>query len=192
MSSAAKTFVETGRAPRTQYPGFWWVRIKPYAPKAGNVVQSMTLRKIGKTFVEKTGWYSDKYTREQIAVLLSTLSNRHNPSSNPVFDVCTWEEANALDQSAKLRVKAEGGRRRNAEDVVTGAMTRADLPDLHAPAETAAPRERRAPKVGPQPPAKFIAPVREPEPVPSEFGDVTDEDVDFDEFDDEPQDDRDD
>lgn len=187
MSSAAKTFVETGRAPRTKYPGFWWVRIKPYAPKAGNVVQSMTLRKIGKTFTEKTGWYSDKYTRDQLGVLLSTLSNRHNPSSNPVFDVCTWEEANALDQSAKLRVKAEGGRRRNAEDVVTGAMTLADLPPLRGPAETPPSRERRASKVGPQPPAAFVPP--KPEPG-EDFGDATDdEDLDFDEAEfDDPQD----
>jgi hypothetical protein len=130
--SAANLFATKGVKPRTKYPGKWWVRVKPYNPNTGAVVRRIRVRKLGPKgiYAEKDGWASRALNRAQVRLLLDTHTDPHDPSTPCVFDVCTFEEAMAMDIAAKTKVKAAGGRR-DASDALDGVFTTADLPERH-------------------------------------------------------------
>src|SRR5690348_16005414 len=87
------------------------VRIKPYDPKKGSVLQRYTVA--GITYREDKGWYP--VTSIRLAEGMRELRQDENNENSPaVFDVCTPEEARAID-AREAKSKRAGGRR-TAED----------------------------------------------------------------------------
>ena len=69
------------------------VRLKPYDPRRGHVVRRFTYR--GIKFHEERGWYRvASEVAEYLRAVRQVQSDEHAPLA---FDVCTEEEARALD-----------------------------------------------------------------------------------------------
>ena len=105
------------------------VRLKPHDPRRGFVLRRYTYR--GIKFHDERGWYRvEKAVAEYLREVRQVPGDEHSP---PAFDVCTGDEAKALDAREK-----EGAVPRTAatDDIkvsparAEGAVTREDLPDV--------------------------------------------------------------
>jgi hypothetical protein len=118
------------------------VRLKPYDPRRRHVLRRYTYN--GVKFHEERGWY--RVAGDDAEYLRGVHQLAHDPHSPPAFDVCTDEEARALDDKEKretqVRVRATDhiplspGRGGNGS--AAGTLTTEALPE-----STAAPRRRR-------------------------------------------------
>jgi len=104
------------------------VRLKPFDPRRGQVLRRFT--HAGIKFHGERGWYR---VEKAVAEYLRAVRHRSaDPNSPPAFDVCTEEEAKALD----AREKDTANARKAATDDIklsvarpAGAVTTADLPE---------------------------------------------------------------
>lgn len=105
------------------------VRLKPYDPRRGHVLRRFTYA--GVKIHEERGWYR---VSKEVAEYLRAVHQIPGEAYTPLaFDVCTDEEAKALD----AREDADTRVRRNATDDVrltparpeAGALTSADVTD---------------------------------------------------------------
>jgi hypothetical protein len=122
------------------------VRIKPYNPKKGFKLRTYVLH--GTVFRETAGWYE---VSDADAAYLATIRNSQYDGNAPLaFDVCTREEAQALEDAERKQVEKasataplrihhpsvaqarDAARRAAREDVVTTA----DLPGNEADLES--------------------------------------------------------
>ena len=105
------------------------VRLKPYDPRRGHRLRRYTYR--GIKFQEERGWYRvDKAVADYLRQVRQVASDQHAPLA---FDVCTADEAKALDAKEKDATTA----RKTADDDIKlsearddVAMTTGDLPDV--------------------------------------------------------------
>ena len=104
------------------------VRLKPYDPRRGCVLRRYTYR--GIKFHDERGWYRvEKVVADYLRGIRQVAGDDHSP---PAFDVCTGDEAKALDTREK-----EGAVPRAAatDDIkvsavrTENAVTTEDLPD---------------------------------------------------------------
>lgn len=115
------------RAARIQEAPFY-ARIKPYNPKKGLTLQRYTV--LGQVYLESKGWYP--IDSEELARALKKLRvDENNEESPPVFDVCTLDEANQIDEQEAR--KARHGERRTARDASgaedwSGTVTTRQIP----------------------------------------------------------------
>lgn len=111
------------------------VRLKPHDPKKGHVIRRYTA--FGVRFDEARGWYK---VSDEVAKYLVTVHQRPGDEDSPLaFDVCTEDEAKAIEASEKKKAEE---RARAAEPNVADArdlsartpdLTTADLPQPRAP-----------------------------------------------------------
>jgi len=122
------------------------VRLKPYDPRRRFVLRRFAYA--GILFHEERGWY--RVPLEAADYLRSVRQLEFNPYSPPAFDVCTEEEARALEAQEQAVASA----RRVGIDVAPvtvprgggGAVTTADLSGESEP-------ERTRPPTPPPPPS---------------------------------------
>ncbi|MGN6107862.1 MAG: hypothetical protein ACTHU0_22330 [Kofleriaceae bacterium] len=104
------------------------VRLRRFDPRRGNVLRRYTYA--GIKFHEDRGWYR---VEPQVAAYLREVHQRPDDPHSPLaFDVCTDDEAKALD----ARDKAAATPRKTATDEIKvsparadGAVTTLDLPE---------------------------------------------------------------
>ena len=104
------------------------VRLKPHDPRRGFKLRRYTYR--GIKFQEERGWYRvDKDVADYLREVRQVHSDEHAPLA---FDVCTADEAKALDSKEKDDATA----RKTADDDIKvseprggGAVTTGDLPE---------------------------------------------------------------
>lgn len=101
------------------------VRLKPYDPKKGHVIQRYTAFSI--RFEERRGWYK---VADEVAAYLATVHQVPGDEDSPLaFDVCSEEEAQRIEVTEKKKAEE---RARAAEPHVTEVaprdLTTADLP----------------------------------------------------------------
>ncbi len=104
------------------------VRLKPHDPRRGYKLRRYTYR--GIKFQEERGWYRfDKDVADYLREVRQVPSDEHAPLA---FDVCTADEAKALDSKEKDDATA----RKTANDDLKlseprggGAVTTSDLPE---------------------------------------------------------------
>jgi len=104
------------------------VRLRPYDPRRGHRLRRYTYR--GIKFQEERGWYRvDKTVADYLRQVRQVASDEHAPLA---FDVCTADEAKALD----AKEKDASTPRKTADDDIKvsearddGAVTTGDLPD---------------------------------------------------------------
>jgi hypothetical protein len=106
------------------------VRIKPFDPKKGHVIQRYTAFSI--RFEERRGWYK---VSDEVATYLATLHQRPGDSDSPMaFDVCSEEEAQQVESAEKKkaeeRARAAEPNVANPYDITAKPtdLTTADLP----------------------------------------------------------------
>ncbi len=104
------------------------VRLKPHDPRRGHKLRRYTYR--GIKFQEERGWYRvDKDVADYLREMRQAATDEHAPLA---FDVCTADEAKALDSKEKDDATA---RKTAADDIKLseprggGAVTTGDLPD---------------------------------------------------------------
>jgi hypothetical protein len=113
------------------------VRLKPHDPRRGHRLRRYTYR--GIKFQEERGWYRvDKAVADYLREVRQVATDEHAPLA---FDVCTADEAKALD----AKEKDANTPRKTADDDIKvseargdGAVTTSDLPDDPKPATAAA------------------------------------------------------
>ena len=113
------------------------VRLKPYDPRRGHVLRRYTYA--GIKFHEERGWSRvEKPVGDYLRSVHQLSSDSHSPLA---FDVCTADEAKALDAKEKDAATP----RKTADDDIKlsearsdGAVTTSDLPDDPKPANGAA------------------------------------------------------
>ena len=106
------------------------VRLKPHDPRRGHVLRRYTYR--GIKFQEERGWY--RVEADVADYLRAVRQKALDPHAPLAFDVCTPEEAEALDAKEKEAAVT----RKSAADAIKlsparGAVTTADLPDTASP-----------------------------------------------------------
>ena len=106
------------------------VRLKPHDPRRGHVLRRYTYR--GIKFQEERGWY--RVEADVADYLRAVRQKAHDPHAPLAFDVCTPEEAEALDAKEKEAAVT----RKSAADAIKlsparGAVTTDDLPDAAKP-----------------------------------------------------------
>jgi len=104
------------------------VRLKPHDPRRGHLLRRYTYR--GIKFQEERGWYRvEKSVADYLRDVRQTPGDEHAPLA---FDVCTPEEAQALDAQEK---EATVTRKAATDDIklsaarTEGAVTTEDLPE---------------------------------------------------------------
>jgi len=96
------------------------VRLKPYDPKRGHYIRKYTTATT--TFEESRGWYR---VPDHLADYLATVHQlSEDPDSPLAFDVCSQEQAEAIDAAEKKKAEE---RARAAEPNVATAR---DVPGL--------------------------------------------------------------
>ena len=104
------------------------VRLKPYDPRRGHRLRRFTYR--GIKFQEERGWYRvDKPVADYLRKVRQVASDEHAPLA---FDVCTADEARALDareKDAATPRKTADGDIKLSEARADDTMTTGDLPD---------------------------------------------------------------
>lgn len=86
------------------------IRLKSHDPRRGHVMRRYTYR--GIKFQEDRGWYRvEKEVAEYLRTVRQVATDEHSPLA---FDVCTEEEAKALD---KKEQDAEKKRRAATDDI---------------------------------------------------------------------------
>ena len=108
------------------------VRLKPHDPRRGHVLRRYTYR--GIKFQEERGWYRvEKAVADYLRDVRQLATNPHAPLA---FDVCTPDEAKALDSK---ETEAEVTRKGATDDIKVsearpgGAVTTDDLPEADKP-----------------------------------------------------------
>lgn len=104
------------------------VRLKPYDPRRGHVLRRFTYA--GVKIQEERGWHRvSKAVADYLRAVRAIASDEYSPLA---FDVCTDEEAKALDAKEEVETKV----RRSATDDVRlspsrndGVLTSAQLPE---------------------------------------------------------------
>lgn len=77
------------------------VRLKPHDPKKGHVIRRYTA--FGVRFEEARGWYK---VSDEVAAYLATVHQRPGDEDSPLaFDVCTDDEAKALEAAEKKKAE---------------------------------------------------------------------------------------
>jgi len=77
------------------------VRLKPYDPKKGHYIRKYTT--LATTFEESRGWYR---VPDHIADYLATVHQlSDDPDSPMAFDVCSQEQAEAIDAAEKKKAE---------------------------------------------------------------------------------------
>ena len=108
------------------------VRLKPYDPRRGHVLRRYTYA--GIKFQEERGWYRvEKSVAEYLRSVRPVAGDEVTPLA---FDVCTEEEAKALD----VREESEAKVRKAAADDVRLTPARSDMATaelVKAPTRTA-------------------------------------------------------
>ena len=143
------------------------VRLKPFNPKRGFTLRTYTVS--GTRFTQGAGWYR---VSDDLAEYLRTVpSNDADPDSPYAFQVCTAEEAAAIDEAE--REQALASVQRNAAPI-----------DVDGPRRVHTPKSKRAAPEGvlttaDLPRAETPAALKMPEPPSAELEDA-DEDDDFD------------
>lgn len=116
------------------------VRLKPYEPKKGHVLQRYTAFSI--RFEERRGWYK---VSDEVANYLASVHQTPGDEDSPLaFDVCSEDEAQRMEAAEKK--KAEDKARAaepNVTEVVTRDLMTADLSKTAA-ARTESKPQRRA------------------------------------------------
>lgn len=108
-------------APKTHF-----VRLKPYDPRRGQVIQRYIFR--GIKFLGDRGWYR---VDAEVAEALRPLHQIYTDDRSPLaFDVCTEQEAKALDEK-------EGNPRQAADQDLKLSVPREDAADSDPSAEEA-------------------------------------------------------
>ncbi len=112
------------------------VRLKPYDPRRGFVLRRYTY--LGIKFHEERGWYRvDKPVADYLRTVREEPDDEYTP---PAFDVCTDDEAKALDaketDEAKVRRAAADEVKLSAArtEASASALTSADLEPAKAAA----------------------------------------------------------
>jgi hypothetical protein len=96
------------------------VRLKPYDPRRGHVLRRFTYA--GVKIHEERGWHR---VTKAVADYLRGVHQVANDEYSPLaFDVCTDEEAKALDVRDEVETKV----RRSATDEVRLSVARSDQP----------------------------------------------------------------
>lgn len=135
------------------------VRLKPHNVKLGHVLRSYTYQ--SQRFLEARGWY--EVPNDMAEALAELVQQDTVPNSPKAFDVCTLEQAKAMEEAERLKaeratiqepnvirvheVKKAGDTGRQTktsskERDNVGALTTADLPKLSADeAEEAEPED---------------------------------------------------
>ena len=133
------------------------VRLKPYNVKAGHLLQRYSFR--GIRFMGERGWYE---VDDEMAAQLKEKRQRLDDETSPLaFDVCTAEEALALEQREKEQAVVKRGAA--FPERVAGRGAAAQAP----PAAAAAPEPVRQPAAAPAPtPAPTPRPAA-PAPAPA-------------------------
>jgi hypothetical protein len=129
------------------------VRLKPYDPKVGHVLRSYFYAPAdergrpgpgAQRFLEQRGWYRVSL---EVAKYLATIRQiETNPRSPLAFDVCTFEEAQRIDEAER----GEGDARATAERA--NDLTTADLGENRVRARDIAAAEQRGATQAPAPP----------------------------------------
>jgi len=118
------------------------VRLKPHDPRRGFVLRRYTYR--GIKFHDERGWYRvEKVVADYLRGIRQVAGDDHSP---PAFDVCTGDEAKALDTREK-----EGAVPRAAatDDIKVsearseGAVTTDDLPEAATASDAPKPTGRK-------------------------------------------------
>lgn len=103
------------------------IRIKPYNPKIGNVLRRYNLN--GYTFEVERGWYKvDDDVAEYLKGVHQHVELEHSPLA---FDVCTEEEAAAIDDR---EIEAAKVKRASAEPTVVSTAQNPTVVGSPAPA----------------------------------------------------------
>lgn len=112
------------------------VRLKPLDPRRGHVLRRFTYQ--GIKFHEERGWYRvEKVVADYLRAVRQPPTDPHSPLA---FDVCTEDEARAMEAKDK---EAATARKAATDDIKlsvarpAGAVTTADLPE---------PKDDRKPK----------------------------------------------
>jgi hypothetical protein len=101
------------------------VRLKPHDPRRGHVLRRFTYA--GIKFHEERGWYRvTKPIGEYLRAVRQVAEDEYAP---PAFDVCTEEEAKALDarEDNESRVRRIAADEIKLSEARTEAVTTADL-----------------------------------------------------------------
>ena len=108
------------------------VRLKPHDPRRGHVLRRYTYR--GIKFQEERGWYRvDKAVADYLRDVRQSASNPHAPLA---FDICTPDEAKALDSEEKEATVTRKGATDDikvSEARAASAVTTDDLPEADKP-----------------------------------------------------------
>lgn len=111
-------------------PNLRLVRLKPFNRKLGHVLRTYMVRSI--KFLEEKGWYPVE--DQSLLAYLGTVRQVHNDPLSPLaFDICTPEEALALDEAEE-----EEPIRQSAAAIVRAKLAAA------APRPAAQPTKREA------------------------------------------------
>lgn len=127
MALAIEALLYDGTRPATAEPGMWYVRIKPYNPRSGHLLRSLTLSKHGLRIKEQQGWKRLKNPSQEL--LRDLFHYRNEPGDEHAalaFDVCTYEEAKQEERREReAKIKKQEVR---ADVEHAGVLTTADLP----------------------------------------------------------------
>lgn len=155
-AASAKADDRSARAARRAPPppvATFMVRLKPYNPKRGYKLKRYHV--YGQRFDEDKGWYrvpetirmADPKTGETktinlVEYLRDCRQNQHDEDARPAFDVCTPEEARAIDAREDAALKTnERARPGNANDLTTRQVRGGNAEDSQ---ELAAAKRRAA------------------------------------------------
>jgi hypothetical protein len=105
------------------------VRLKPHDPRRGFVLRRYTYR--GIKFHEERGWYRvDEAVADYLRDVHQVIGDEHSP---PAFDVCSDEDAKAIDAREKEgpvpRTAAADDIKLSAARGAEATVTTDDLPD---------------------------------------------------------------
>ena len=116
------------------------VRLKPYEPKKGHVLQRYTAFSI--RFEERRGWYK---VSDEIANYLGTVHQTPGDEDSPLaFDVCTDDEAQRMEAAEKKKAEDKAkASEPHVTEVATKDLVTSDLPKMQ-PTRTDVRAARRA------------------------------------------------
>jgi hypothetical protein len=94
-------------------------RLKPHDPRRRHLLRSYMHGPSGKRFEEKRGWY--RVTDELARSLARVHQVETDPESPKAFDICTLEEAKAIDKKERVVLERRAGAA-DANDLTTSDL----------------------------------------------------------------------